>query len=304
MLRLARGDGLLYDVIVTLDRLLVPALFAASLALVPSIARAQGAPAETVTLRDGSVFRGELVEKIPGDHVTIKLATGEIKVFRWADIVDTPQHGVSTGGAGGTQSLEMTSDRPGTELYRIEGGATGIGWVGGRSLAMTIASFSRVCSAPCKTMVDPNATYFVAGDGITPSDRFTLAPKPHTLHLKVNAGSASQRSWGWVSSSLGLTGMIVGGTFILLGSLMSPDPSKSIYQGDPQGLQRDQDRADTFKTIGYVSLGFGAGFLALGIVLVATSGTDVIDDSGTTIARPRLKLRNTGLVATPSGFAF
>jgi hypothetical protein len=273
--------------------------------MAPSWALAQGAQ-ETVTLRDGSAFRGELVEKIPGDHVTLKLATGEIKMFRWADIVDTPHAGVSTGGSGGNQSLEMSSDKAGTELYRIEGGASGFGYIGGRSMAMTFANFSRVCSAPCKTMIDPNATYFVAGDGITPSDKFVLGGRPRTIKLNVKAGSASARGWGWVSASLGLSGVILGGTFILLGSAFSPDPSSSQYSGSggAESLRRDTDRADTFKTIGYYSLGFGVGFLALGIVLVATSGTDVIDESGTTIAQPRLKLNGTKLMATPGGFQF
>ena len=52
-----------------------------------SLASYDALAGETVRLRDGSTFQGELVEKVPGDRVTIRLATGEIKRFAWGDIV-------------------------------------------------------------------------------------------------------------------------------------------------------------------------------------------------------------------------
>src|SRR4051812_30007389 len=39
-----------------------------------------------VVLVDGSEVQGELVEKVPGDHLTIQLATGEIRTIPWASI--------------------------------------------------------------------------------------------------------------------------------------------------------------------------------------------------------------------------
>jgi len=47
------------------------------LLLVPTTARADQASTITITLKNGAQYRGELVEKVPDDHVTIKLATGE-----------------------------------------------------------------------------------------------------------------------------------------------------------------------------------------------------------------------------------
>ena len=41
---------------------------------------------ELVTLTSGAVFRGALVEKIPRDHVTIKMPNGEVRRFEWADV--------------------------------------------------------------------------------------------------------------------------------------------------------------------------------------------------------------------------
>lgn len=52
------------------------------------VARADGAaPAEfLVTLRNGGIYRGEVLEYEPGDHVTLRLARGDIKHFPWKDV--------------------------------------------------------------------------------------------------------------------------------------------------------------------------------------------------------------------------
>jgi hypothetical protein len=39
------------------------------------------APIENVTTKNGSVYHGEIIEKVVRDHVTIKLATDEIKTI-------------------------------------------------------------------------------------------------------------------------------------------------------------------------------------------------------------------------------
>ena len=44
---------------------------------------------ERVSLRNGGVVRGALVEKVPGDHITLKLATGEIRTIPWQDIAES-----------------------------------------------------------------------------------------------------------------------------------------------------------------------------------------------------------------------
>ena len=40
----------------------------------------------TVWLKDGSMVRGELVERVPNKHLTIKLATGEVRKIEWTEI--------------------------------------------------------------------------------------------------------------------------------------------------------------------------------------------------------------------------
>ena len=50
---------------------------------VEPLASVPGPHMEMVRLKDGSTYQGELVEKVMGDHVTLKLATGDIKRFTW-----------------------------------------------------------------------------------------------------------------------------------------------------------------------------------------------------------------------------
>jgi hypothetical protein len=63
----------------------------ALIVLIPLGAAAADSPrTEWVVLKSGAVYQGELVEKVPGDHLTLKLATGEIKNFGWNELDDTP----------------------------------------------------------------------------------------------------------------------------------------------------------------------------------------------------------------------
>ncbi len=74
------------------------------------VARAQSAVIEVVVLHDGSTYQGELVEKVVPDHVTIKLATGEVRRFAWADIASTQELG---GAAAGSPSPSPSPLAPG-----------------------------------------------------------------------------------------------------------------------------------------------------------------------------------------------
>jgi hypothetical protein len=60
----------------------------------PMIASADDAPAhpveqggdEVVELTSGDRYRGALIDRVIGDHVTIRLATGDVKRFSWSEI--------------------------------------------------------------------------------------------------------------------------------------------------------------------------------------------------------------------------
>jgi len=65
------------------------------LGLTAAAARAAGPAQRYVVLKDGSIFQGDLVESVPNDHVTIKLATGETRRFAWSDIAEQKEPGTA-----------------------------------------------------------------------------------------------------------------------------------------------------------------------------------------------------------------
>lgn len=81
--------------------------FVCATLLASSLAITRGARADDgrvhVVLVDGTEVVGALVEKVPGDHLTIQLATGEIRTIPWASIQSseplspTPPPTVGTG---------------------------------------------------------------------------------------------------------------------------------------------------------------------------------------------------------------
>jgi hypothetical protein len=124
------------------------------------------------------------------------------------------------------------------------------------------------------------------------------------MRLRVHAGSASQASWGWTSVSFGVTSVVVGTVFFIVGHVTEPDATDSKYRGSGAGnLQHDQSVSDNWKGASYWTFGIGAALIGLGIALVATATTDVVDDSGVTLGAPRLKLPG-GMAATPGGIQF
>ena len=75
-------------------------------AALSSAANAQEVMAMHVNTTAGEVFQGQLAELVPGDHVTIKLATGEQKTFKWSEIL--PPTGRASGpGAGGAPMSKL-----------------------------------------------------------------------------------------------------------------------------------------------------------------------------------------------------
>jgi len=172
------------------------------------------AETETVHLADGSVFAGELVEKVPGDHVTIKLASGEVRRFAWSAIATSPSLAVAVGQPQvlvqqlpplppRTGNVRFVSNTKGTLLMRVDSipafGMQG-GWAQTRQ--------SPVCYAPCTASIDANATYFVEGYNISPSTHFAIPEESSTV--SVRTGAEALTVTGVTLASLGSISVITG----------------------------------------------------------------------------------------------
>jgi hypothetical protein len=269
--------------------------------LVTAAAAAQGT--ERVTLADGTVMQGELVEKVPGNHITLKLATGEIRTIAWSALapqeqapppppnvsvqVGAPVAPQTTTPTGPTTHVAMDADRPGVTLLRV----TGLGVVQAASAYGTaygsFMSYQPVCVAPCQADVEAGAMYRIGGDGVTPTSTFSLPPpapgRPLVLH--VSAGSAGARFGGlWLTIggiTLAATGGVLAGLFAAIGN----EPGMNTNGWIVGGL---------------VTAGVGVVMTAFGIWMIAESGTSVVTDQGIPIA----KGHPAGPRITPAGLVF
>lgn len=186
----------------------MPAALLLGLSLVSSTARAD---TETVRLANGSAFEGELVEKIPGDHVTIKLATGEVRRFDWSEL-STPQTQTSLAHAAAAQlgpaplpprpaHLRFESDEKGAILMRVDQVPTNTG-----VYPYTTETVTPVCYAPCAADVDANARYFVEGAHVTGSARFAIPDGSSTVTARTGSSAATIASaWMLVTGILSTT---------------------------------------------------------------------------------------------------
>jgi hypothetical protein len=225
--------------------------------LVSGNARADGPASEAlrdvgVATKDGATYRGELVEKVPADHVTLKLASGEVKRFAWADVADiaiakeAPDKPDKDDAKPPTVHLVIDGE-PGVLLERRQTAAEGWSatiWPG----YQYVETWEVSCAAPCTTTVDAASVYRVNGSGVTTSRNFNLPVGRDPLRLHLVGRSAVLHS-----TSILLT--FVGGIVALTGAVgLISSPALT-----------DAAAAADVRSAGWVGVGVGALLLAIAI---------------------------------------
>lgn len=170
-------------------------------AIAPTLAFAAAKEID-VTLKNGAMYHGKLVEKVPGDHVTIELATGEVKRFEWDDLTDeeqepaaakpkkkaAPPASSATSSEDGGYHVTITTEQEGVVLERLIGTTT----LGNREAE----HWERVCSAPCNTNVPGGSEYRVGGRDVRATPTFTIDPTRPSRR-----GSGAKCRSGWARAS-------------------------------------------------------------------------------------------------------
>ena len=129
------------------------------------------------------------------------------------------------------------------------------------------SSDSRASDAPCNALVDRNGLFMVVGDGLTPSEPFSLEKDVRTL--KVTAGSSARRT-------LGLAGAMLGAGMTSIGIAMAATTRKptSPPPGWPASLGWDQPSNPPAALMwGFVVV--GAVMLIVGTAVAAGQSTVV-----------------------------
>lgn len=231
---------------------------------------AHAAGDERVTLKDGSFYRGEILEKVVGDHVTIRLGTGEIKRIPWADVdPSAPEPKSATQPAASTRKgvrVHLTADSTGAELQRYRVSTTVdvvVATPNGSYVGQTdVDLYGPVCAAPCDVEVEPGGTYRIGAPSMVPTDGFQLRPGGDNV-ITASLSSNFHRSAGKTLTLYSIPVLLVGGLFYGLGA----NSEDTVACAGCANFHKSEMR------IAGVLLGTGAVMLTAGIVLWATSGS-------------------------------
>jgi hypothetical protein len=245
----------------------------------------------TVWTKDGSMFRGEVVERVPNDHVTIKLATGETKRVEWKDVErdsttapkPTPTENRETPPPPGGVRVHLE----GPEHARLErhmgsGSVSATTGYGGpySSSSASVTISSTACYAPCDRVI-PEGRYFAAAEGRRSSGVFDVTGGAHKI--EADLGNPYALWGGGILAGAGLALMAVGTWYWGYGS---EDPS---YVTDKSP-----------RTYGLLMIGVGVAATVGGIVMAVSNRNDVRVD-GVSVARHR---ERSTFALTPTGFVF
>jgi hypothetical protein len=270
----ARADE--YDDAVPLTPL-KPATAAPAAPPAPPAAASSAAPAssttiDTVQMRNGTVYRGKVLEILPNSHVSISVPGEPTKKVPWADVEKVivasytgPLPPSASSGspvpyvAPSTPAIEAPMVGPKARVH-ISGGKRVILY---RKPAGTNA-WSQACSTPCDTELPIGDSYRLTGNGVPQTKEFRLQASPGgAVDLHIDPPSTPGILLGGTMAYGGAGTAYVG----LIMTLLGLDNGGSSYRGS------DSDLRDA----GLVTMAVGAGIGALGLVVFLNSSTTDIE---------------------------
>jgi hypothetical protein len=188
---------------------------------------APAAPDTAVTTRDGAAYQGVLVEQIPGDHLTIQTADGQIHTFAAKQVASVralgthaPVRPVAEAGAQPSIVVDLATSDPNARLVQMS--------VTGNSVA---APNSEICGPPCGVKVPPG-TYLIGGGGIVPSQAFGLLDQPAHVRITTEPVTLDHKSTGIILAAGGGIGAAsVGLPLWLMGALIQSGENQPANTG-------------------------------------------------------------------------
>jgi hypothetical protein len=243
-----------------------------------SRASAQDAQASyTVVTNDGSTYQGQLVENVVGQHVTIKLLSGELRTFQASDVRSQgPAGSVSVIAPTVVPSVVAQEQVALQTLSQLQAGTPGappVTYNGpdavqihitkannteGTLLMESQSGWVPVCTMPCSTSVDPKIDYRLHN---TDTFRFPAGPP---LDLVVDGGGRRVfRGIGWALIGLSLAATIVGS--LVWADVFSGNPT--AVTGPEMTAQKQTENSNMIA--GITIVGVSAATLTVGIVFCA-----------------------------------
>ena len=146
----------------------------------------------------------------------------------------------------------------------------------------SVGHWQQACVAPCSLRLDPRFSYRVAGDGLVPTDSFTLPQGADRVRVDAKMGSTTKRLVGILLTGAGAAATAAGG----------------LALGATPILESEDVGSKTFRTGMLIG---GASVLTLG-VFTLTTGLYLWLSSGSNaqVAQPA----RAGARLAPNGFVF
>ena len=238
---------------------------------------------DVVYLKGGGMLRGTLLEEIPGDHVSVELAPGQLAQVPWDRVQRIARAGatppapvvIEPPANAATVTVRIESEEAAV-LERREGRRWGI-----------------VCSAPCNQAMPLDGSYRISGPGIRNSPPFMLAGTAgSTVVLHVDAASRGAFTGGIVSLGTGPFLALVGG-FVLLAAAMTDTNNSISYAARAEGSGGSGTGTDTSteKTVGWTLVGGGLALAVIGGIVVGANAHSTVEQSAASAPRNDAWLR-------------
>jgi hypothetical protein len=107
--------------------------------------------------------------------------------------------------------VELSADEGHATIEKRTGtsAATGLGPC--ETGVLSVGHWQEVCVAPCQVRLDPNASYRVSGEGLVPSNSFTLPRNEDHVRVDAKMGSSPGRVGGMLLTATGIASLALGG---------------------------------------------------------------------------------------------
>ena len=236
---------------------------------VPAWSATTGAD-DVVVLRDGGAIRGLLMEVIPNDHASVKLADGRTAIIPWVLIhhIEQGSHPAKPAEPAVTPSVTSVPNTASSPIEHPTGSVTVHMNGSEKALLQTerAGAWTTVCTSPCDRTLPLDASYRIDGSGVKTSAAFHLQGKAgDRVTLDVSTASSGAFSGGVTMAVLGgLTATVGFWGLYVVAIANSPGYSYS-YTSD--GYYEDSPRHHYSYAPWAITAGIGAVVGTVGLVM-------------------------------------
>ncbi len=243
---------------------------------VPAWSATAGAE-DVVVLKDGGAVRGTVMEVLPNDHVSVKLADGRTAIIAWSVVHHIEQAAKPAATPTPAAPPQVTPQAPapapvtGNIHVRMEGDDSAV-------LEQDHGgAWSAVCNGACDRDLPLEPMYRISGSGVRTSGSFHLLGKPGdhvTLHL--NTASSAGFSGGVAMALLGGLAATIGFYGAIIASSNDDEANYDYYNDQP--TQQHQNTVVPWIVTGLV----GAAVGTVGLVMAVSNEKTKINQSSST----------------------